>query len=1032
MAKGDRQRRRGKCRNNKRKQPPVSTKVSISQLVSEGLLIPGHTIVCNAWPFTSVVSKHGTFDACWKPIPEDFYMPANANSIMKRYFETPSAWATAVCRLMRAQQQNDRTNNEATRVAVNGWTACRVRIPKDDPNRALAERLLIQDMETRSDHCKRNKSSALSTNAASAADSNFGDMVEVPLDLLRRELLDKETRQPQPVDKRNCKAKPGSSEKEETKPGKHVTFQSAETLEISGSAVDGLAKRVESDLALGSSNSADVKPDDLRDRKRKGGSDTSRHKKLSRVPSDDTMSDVVSMEDAYEVTDETQRCLDAFQKAANALGASPGDLKALRYQRKRQLRNSLASSVYTWLQQRQRQREKHRLANSSGCKGSTEEALPASAEVRIPWSLETTQQNLRLWCAACGSSGKEYLKCYACGDHYHPFCTSIPPFLENGPFLCASCRLCVSCLEGEDEGSVADLTRPLLHCDDCGLCTHIKCTSQGSDHNDGLRGQIAETGRWLCDSCIRCLECGLTVSTAPPGTIWTNDFTMCQPCAQQIEKSKVCPECLATYSSCQAAPNMVCCDICAFWIHVKCDSRLTPDVYDALITLEDAPYVCMSCNKYDDLTSSARMLSVYSSDSDDSNGLEPIAGLPRCLKTLTLRTVRDWSATSLVACLPPLLTNDRIMKEDAASAVVESEAEAEAANLLLSLTRSDVRFEQERFNVERSELQLCQPFLSYSIDGQCRQTAESDWRECVLCGLHGDGMERQKISLGRLAPITGGRWVHVECLAWAWGPNTVDRESSQAVRFEGESVAMICTLCGRVGASICCCAPVSCPETAYHLPCLLLAGSLSLAENSKEEPASPWYCLQWRRALCVQHAPEFSATLASKDAAETTRSFGNVRVDACVNQLDNWSHLATRIGNLVVVSGDLGLSADQKFSCLRYFELGGLLHTLGVEARQDEDKSSGGSVWQGWLLPGLHVEKEDEDVQVLASTTLSLLLSMLFEARKQQIKIKRWPARSEFLMDVAATKPFRFLGLPSTLYQESMNTSPCIPQPANK
>ncbi|KAJ1794009.1 hypothetical protein LPJ59_004626, partial [Coemansia sp. RSA 2399] len=156
---------------------PSNGKVSISHLVDEGLLIPGNTVVCNNWPFRATVTAKGTFEGQWTPLPSDFVSPYGTE-FMRPTFETPSAWATAVCRVMRAQakaphHKTSRSNTNAdvtdqgeaaalgarskahrakiaknatgasgeSRVAVNGWTACRVLVPKDDPNRELAERL---------------------------------------------------------------------------------------------------------------------------------------------------------------------------------------------------------------------------------------------------------------------------------------------------------------------------------------------------------------------------------------------------------------------------------------------------------------------------------------------------------------------------------------------------------------------------------------------------------------------------------------------------------------------------------------------------------------------------------------------------------------------------------------------------------------------------------------------------------------------------------------------------------------------------
>ncbi|KAJ1939873.1 hypothetical protein EC988_007192, partial [Linderina pennispora] len=123
---------------------PANGKILISHLVDEGLLTAGNTVVCNNWPFTAVVTATGAFEASWEPVPADF-VGTYGREFMRAEFETPSAWATAVCRVMRAQarahkhrrdgdeevgrrasrsKQKAPTSTEG-RVAVNGWTACR-------------------------------------------------------------------------------------------------------------------------------------------------------------------------------------------------------------------------------------------------------------------------------------------------------------------------------------------------------------------------------------------------------------------------------------------------------------------------------------------------------------------------------------------------------------------------------------------------------------------------------------------------------------------------------------------------------------------------------------------------------------------------------------------------------------------------------------------------------------------------------------------------------------------------------------------
>ncbi|KAJ1906450.1 hypothetical protein LPJ71_004288, partial [Coemansia sp. S17] len=104
----------------------VAGKTSLLDLVTAGLLQAGAVVVCNSWPFSAVVSASGRLDARWTPVPSDFAQPLAGAEFMRAEFDTPSAWATAVCRVMRAQQP--RGSGGESRVAVNGWTACRVKV----------------------------------------------------------------------------------------------------------------------------------------------------------------------------------------------------------------------------------------------------------------------------------------------------------------------------------------------------------------------------------------------------------------------------------------------------------------------------------------------------------------------------------------------------------------------------------------------------------------------------------------------------------------------------------------------------------------------------------------------------------------------------------------------------------------------------------------------------------------------------------------------------------------------------------------
>ncbi|KAJ2741639.1 hypothetical protein GGI20_005046, partial [Coemansia sp. BCRC 34301] len=585
---------------------------------------------------------------------------------------------------MRAQQA---TGNGESRVAVNGWTACRVKVSEEE---------------------------------------------EVPLDALRREYLARQTQ------------------------GGAL------------SDVDGLARQVAQGLALGcvsQRRAAAAAAQALRpiggtrdSRKRKSIPDTLRSAKQSRVPTAESS----DAEDDGPV----HRALDAFQSAADAW---PRDQrKPLRAQRRQALRHAIAAAATAWMDRRRPV-------------GAEKECCLGVAVTRVPRSAPTL---LRL-CVACGAAGSGLRACSACGDAYHAFCVS--------SLVCPACSVCATCLE-------TDETDGLRVCDACGLNAHRRCSRQ----------RQKDEGRWLCDACVKCLECGFVMADEDASdwdtrAEWAYGARVCGHCAAQISRARVCPQCMATYAD-QSA--MVCCDVCAAWVHAACDPLLTPGVYEALTSRPDAAYVCPICVQ---------------------PGSESLGDcLPRCLRDITETPTKSLPDTP--AGVEPI----------------------EAASLLLSLTQSDVRFDHERFAIDYLQARFCH---SLPDDSRC----------CALCALRGDGVPGP-VQLGRLIPF-GSRtesdpaplWAHTECLAWAWGPRSID--VGGVVRFEGALMDndQPCALCLRPGATFHCCAPVPCADSAYHLPCLLVAS----ASNSGEGIIR--YSTAWRRALCAVHAPEYSAMMPIED-----------------------------------------------------------------------------------------------------------------------------------------------------------------------
>ncbi|KAJ2683618.1 hypothetical protein IWW39_005396, partial [Coemansia spiralis] len=751
---------------------------------------------------------------------------------------------------MRAQQA--RATNGESRVAVNGWTACRVQVTQEGTD----------------------------------------EVTEITLDTLRREFTAR------------------------------LSVESDES-----SAVDGLAQQVAQSLALGCVSqrraAALATTAMAPGRKRKSIPDMARHAKLSRVPTADS-SDT-------EIDDTSvRRTLDAFQAAADACPRD--ERKSVGARRRQALRQAIAAAADAWLSAR-----RHSLPVSRVVEGVAATLVPRSA-APLP----------RL-CVACGSAGSALHACHVCGDSYHRFCA--PGSLGDRRFVCPACSVCATCL-------VSDTT-DLLSCDACGLSTHARCSRQRVDKSSG--------GRWLCDGCVRCLECGFTMDSEASDwdtrVAWAYDSSVCGHCAAQISRGRVCPECISTYADAASASTMVCCDVCALWVHPACDPSLTPPVYDALITREDAAYVCPTCARPPE---------------------SRVDCLPRCLR---------------VSLPGPRESVDLVLDID------KPEIETEAANLLLSLTQSDVRFDCERFAPDYLQSRFC-------------QTA-GDSRCCTLCGLLGDGFEGAQ-QLGRLIPFgaNGGPaplWAHVECLAWAWGPRSVE-VGQRLVRFEGTlmdsdsgELPQTCALCARSGPTFHCCAPVPCSGSAYHLSCLLVACALPSVSEIQ-------YSAAWRRALCPAHAPKYSAMMPVDDPAVQPPTLSDVCVKSHVLYTPaEHGDCFTRIGNLVVLAwgsasseeiapvvvGDLRFP-NEGFCIARYFNLAGTSYTLGLQTFVTEDSS----MWRGWISPTSLAPSD-----ILATMPQGTVSEHSLSDLLAQLLPKHTDAYSRFLADLAFAHPLRFLGL---------------------
>ncbi|KAF0427873.1 chromatin structure-remodeling complex protein rsc7 [Gigaspora margarita] len=195
------------------------------------------------------------------------------------------------------------------------------------------------------------------------------------------------------------------------------------------------------------------------------------------------------------------------------------------------------------------------------------------------------------------------IKCSQCIRKYHPLCLSLTTprlmvAMESYKWLCNDCKTCVVCRTSGDEAT-------LLICDDCDRGWHLDCSSP----------KVTEVpqGPWLCSLCAQCDSCDEKAASlndaasnyhhidAKPETANYPIYlaTICYKCKDNFFEDRFCPVCLKTYSEDEQEDDddkdMICCDQCDRWIHPRCDSALTPELYQELVEVPDTKYKCPLC-----------------------------------------------------------------------------------------------------------------------------------------------------------------------------------------------------------------------------------------------------------------------------------------------------------------------------------------------------------------------------------------------------------------------------------------------------
>ncbi|KAJ1915099.1 hypothetical protein H4219_004491 [Mycoemilia scoparia] len=1052
--------------------PPANGKISILHLVQCGLLREGSILTYNQH-YIARVTNYGTLIPDWTHLPPDFIRPIGEQHMGSEY-ETPSAWATSVCKMTRAQvkaqrslsrreslsnsnknsvggnegkfdemaveDENGSTNNisrrgsapatttksSESRVAVNGWTACRVRLTKDDPQRLLGERLMEKDgihfnksdqviepviallrselisawqRERRSRNASESKSTTISNSAKNHGDHhNDGSDNESSSSKSGSSDSSVTSGSSDNLDHNNNNNTNISSDfvESESKYDKHgyskssIRGLSPETVNLSGSYVrQRKAAAVAADAISAAvnrghhgnynphktdGNSGSI-PEKSSGRSGRSSSRTrgvgrkgSRKRKMSTANSKQPQQPLKSGRRAstasdHEVDDETLEILETFKKAVKKISSNdcPSALQQLTFEER------LQNGLQQWNEQRIIKR------SGDGSKDSLPpfqqpivkhpELLRCTPEILqtlhrpLYLGLNNNEQHLVL-CSLCCSGGNDLLLCKSCSEYYHPFCVGLTAEISINDFSCPTCSSCQACHQ-------LDPAPSLLECDECGQNIHATCSRQKD-----IAENIQKYQRWVCDACLLCIECGSTIneiiekmspnsrnqrkaSLSSASTTsyssshhhhnshknssnsghkgashytktnikvrWEFDFQVCGDCSDAINQAEICPLCLHTYSDDENASPMVCCDGCSCWVHVTCDSKITASVYDSLIDDEDAPYACSLCRGGDEQWPSTIVPVCLRKD-----GKIKIKKDPDSLDTADTDHVINRPKTTRSTTWPAQLSSGSAPHPPPA-ARSPSTSDAEMAGLLLCLTHSDVRFENPAiaYSIPELEKRFALP-KSPTADRNSADKLFKLTRMCALCGLCGDSNAKGPYALGRLLPFelpnNTTQWAHVECVAWSWGPRSVSSLQGQQqkqqlsyTQFTDISAALQqvsssnCGMCGRLGATVRCCAPIQCTHSSYHLPCLLLASAMNTPNTNtsgsmnlgKSPLGVPVVSREWRRALCPPHSPEFRGYLPTEGSV-TSACYASMRVDIQSMPPRSLHNISCKVGMLYV------------------------------------------------------------------------------------------------------------------------------------
>ncbi|KAJ1927784.1 hypothetical protein IWQ60_002643 [Tieghemiomyces parasiticus] len=230
-------------------------------------------------------------------------------------------------------------------------------------------------------------------------------------------------------------------------------------------------------------------------------------------------------------------------------------------------------------------------------------------------SLTTTTTTGTGLTAARARPDRNVINCRYCEEDYHLACAGydparvgdvaaagslVPPALsappataarrthEAGMRPCAHCATCERCDQREPAGQ-------LLQCDQCPRLCHVPCLDPST------REAVRQCRRWVCGDCVRCQACGSQSASGDLGdtadleAAWTYDYTLCGPCGRLLDTGNLCPLCQNLYRDDDYETPMIACDGCGYWVHAGCDAHLTPARYQSLVEDEASQYFCPVC-----------------------------------------------------------------------------------------------------------------------------------------------------------------------------------------------------------------------------------------------------------------------------------------------------------------------------------------------------------------------------------------------------------------------------------------------------